>query len=114
MPSKCAQCSVRPVFGGKKICSGCEYNNTEINPEKQSSGSSRCAAEGCRKFCVVGGGMFCSAHKPAEDDHTVAGPLDRDPQWHTVDKISATPTQSKSILIARTVGLPFFYLLSDP
>mgnify|MGYP001337682003 CR=1 FL=1 len=113
MPSKCAQCGVRPVFGGTKICSGCEYNNTEINPV-QSGASSRCAAEGCRRFCVVGGGKFCSVHTPAEDDHTVAGPMDCDPQWHTVDKISATPTQSKSILIARTVGLHFLYLLSDP
>jgi hypothetical protein len=112
MPSKCAQCKLRPVFGAATFCGGCQYQQTEVKIDKAQS-PARCAAEGCRKFVIAGEGDCCKDHQIAEQDHSAAGALDINPQWHTLDKVSATPTQSKSTAIVRTAAASGSYVLKS-
>jgi ankyrin repeat protein len=64
----------------------------------------RCTADGCKKWCVVGGGEFCPDHRVKDQIHSAAGPLDQDPKWHTLDKLSATPTQSQNAVFVHTAA----------
>lgn len=51
--------------------------------------------------------------QPVDKGHLIAGPLDSDPQWHTLDKVSSTATQSKSTVIVRTAATSGSYVVKS-
>ena len=75
-----------------------------------STASSRCAADGCRKWCSPGESL-CREHgsQLAEHQHqphrcTAPGPFDRDPQWSTVVAADRPSAGSGGLLFVQTLA----------